>query len=143
MLNQTAIYGLRAVSTLAELAPGESLTATELSARTCVPRQYLSKIMRKLVVAKLVRSRRGRGGGFSLMRPAREIRLGDVLAAVDRSLEDSCVFGDGECDPQNPCSLHPVWSKLKESLASWATESTFGELSPTPQSRQPRRAARP
>ena len=139
LLNLTAVYGLRAMSTLASLGPGETLNANELSERTGVPQQYLSKVMRKLVVAKLVRSQRGHGGGFSLQRPPASISLRDVLAAIDRDFDGGCAFGWGECDPVNPCALHPVWSKLKESLDQWVSGNSLADVGAAPAARARRR----
>ncbi|MDO8348752.1 MAG: Rrf2 family transcriptional regulator [Planctomycetota bacterium] len=140
LLNQTAVYGLRAMATLASLAPGENLTAEELATRTGVPQQYLSKVMRKLVVARLVAGRRGHGGGFTLLRPARDIRLADVLAAVDLDVDGGCAFGFTSCDPKNPCVLHPIWSRLKDSLAQWTAGSTLADLGPAPRVGRQRRS---
>jgi Rrf2 family protein len=136
LLSQTAVYGLRAMAVLAALPPNESIRALELSGRTGVPRQYLAKVMRRLVVAGLVRSRRGHGGGFMLSRPARAIRLGDVLRSIDAELEGgTCAFGFGACDPQNPCALHPVWSRFSDSVQKWAEGSTLADLGPEPKIR--------
>jgi Rrf2 family protein len=132
LLNLTAAYGLRAVATLAGLAPGESLNSIQLSERTRVPRQYLSKVMRKLVLAKLVRARRGRGGGFSLNRPALAISVADVLRAIDVEPDMGCAFGYSECDQQNPCPLHPIWSRLQASLEHWTSGSTLADLADRP-----------
>ena len=138
LLNLTAVYGLRAMATLANLAPGESLNAAELSERTGVPQQYLSKVMRKLVVARLVRSRRGHGGGFSLMRPPAAIHVADVLRAIDLELGSGCAFGFEACDPTNPCALHPIWARLQESLEAWTGGCTLGDLhaGPPPKGRR-------
>lgn len=133
LLNQTAVYGLRAMAILAGLSPGEALNAEELSERTGVPRQYLSKVMRKLVLGKLVRGQRGHGGGFSLLKAPKQIRLLDVLEAIDVELDGGCAFGFAQCDPTNPCSLHPIWSKMQECIAHWAGESTLADLGPAPQ----------
>lgn len=130
LLNLTAVYGLRAMATLTGLGPGESLNAAELSERTGVPQQYLSKVMRKLVVGRLVRSQRGRGGGFSLMRSPGSISVRDVLAAIDVDFEGACAFGFGECDPVHPCALHPIWSRLKDGLDQWVNGSTLADLGP-------------
>lgn len=138
LLNLTAVYGLRALAVLAGLAPGASLNATELAERTAVPQQYLSKVMRKLVLGKLVRSQRGHGGGFQLMRPAAEIRVADALAALDLAVDSGCAFGFASCDPQNPCALHPLWSRLQQSLDAWTGGSTFADL----QAPGPRRRSR-
>ncbi len=136
LLNLTAVYGLRALAVLASLHPGESLNAAALSERTGVPQQYLSKVMRKLVLAKLVRSQRGHGGGFQLMRAPATIRVSDALTALDLEVGSGCAFGFAACDPERPCALHPLWSRLQSSLDAWTDGSTFGELEPTPLRRQ-------
>jgi len=133
LLNQTAVYGLRAMAILASLDPGEQINAQQLSERTGVPQQYLSKVMRKFVVARLVRAKRGHGGGFSLLKPPRQIRLMDILRATDLELDSGCAFGFAACDPSNPCSLHPLWSKLQEALQTWAGQGTLADLGPPPQ----------
>lgn len=139
LLNLTAVYGLRAMAVLAGLDAGESINAAELSERTSVPQQYLSKVMRKLVLSRLVNGRRGRGGGFTLAKPARQIRLADVLEALDLELDGGCAFGFAKCDPKNPCALHPLWSRLQDDLTKWTQGSTFADLGPEPEGR-PRRS---
>ncbi|MCC7061365.1 MAG: Rrf2 family transcriptional regulator [Planctomycetes bacterium] len=140
LLNQTAVYGLRAMATLTSLAPGESINVIALSERTGVPQQYLSKVMRKLVVARLVRSQRGHGGGFALMKAPRQIRLIDVLRAIDLDLDGGCAFGFAACDPTNPCTLHPIWSKMQECIQEWAGDSTLADLGPGPTTPRTRKA---
>lgn len=132
LLNLTAVYGLRALAVLAGLGAGESLNAEALAERTAVPQQYLSKVMRRLVVAKMVRAQRGHGGGFSLLRPPAQIRMNDVLAALDLDLAAGCAFGFAACDKTQPCSLHPLWSRLQDGLTSWANECTLGDLHVAP-----------
>lgn len=132
LLNQTAVYGLRAMAVLAKLGPGETLNAGQLSERTGVPRQYLSKVMRKLVVAKLVRAQRGRGGGFCIQKPPHQIHLMDVLAALELEVDHGCAFGFTACDPKNPCALHPIWSRMQECVQHWAGGSTLADLGPEP-----------
>lgn len=129
LLNMTVVYGLRAIAVLACLQPGECVNNQHLAERTAVPRPYLSKVMRKLVVAGLVRGQRGRGGGFMLHRAPGEIRLADVLQALDLEIDGGCAFGYAACDPANPCALHPLWARLQASLATWADDNTFAELS--------------
>lgn len=131
LLNLTAVYGLRALAVLATLGPGESLNAEALAERTGVPQQYLSKVMRKLVLAKLVRSQRGHGGGFQLLRAPSSIRVADALAALDLEVGGGCAFGFAACDPKNPCVLHPLWSRLQQNLGDWTEGCTFGDLQVT------------
>ncbi len=128
LLSLTAVYGLRALAVLAGLEPGATINAADLAAVTGVPKQYLSKVMRKLVVARLVRAQRGRNGGFQLQKPARAIPIADVLAALSLEIDGGCAFGFAECDPKRPCSLHPIWSRLNDSLAEWASQTTLADL---------------
>ena len=104
ILSQTAEYAFRAMAALAGLAAGEAITATGLAERTGVPVHYLSKVMRRLVLGKLVRGHKGHGGGFQLARPAATIRFADVLRATDTGPQPNrCAFGWGECDVAHPC----------------------------------------
>lgn len=129
LLTQTAEYALRAMAALATLEPGASLRAPDLAENTGIPAHYVSKVMRKLVLAKLVRAQKGHGGGFQLARAASQIRFADILAAADYSLApNQCAFGWGQCDLQHPCPLHPAWTRLNESFQHWSRETTLAEV---------------
>lgn len=128
LLSRTSEYALRAMAALAVLAPGESLRAADLAAETGIPVHYLSKIMRRLGVAQLVRAQKGHGGGFSLRRPPARISLRDVLVAVGDAEPNSCAFGWKRCRDAAPCPLHPAWTRLRRQFDEWATETTLAEL---------------
>lgn len=85
MLSQTVEYALQAMCYLASLND-PAATSHSISLTTRIPHGYLSKVMRDLVRAELVRSARGRRGGFSLARPASNISLLDIVHAVDPAL---------------------------------------------------------
>jgi Rrf2 family transcriptional regulator, nitric oxide-sensitive transcriptional repressor len=84
MFSQTVEYALRAMICLAS-PPLDSpaVSSSVIAGRTAVPPGYLSKILRDLVVAKLVKSFRGPRGGFTLARAPEEITILDVVNAVD------------------------------------------------------------
>ncbi len=129
LLSQTSEYALRALAALATLPPGESMRAVDLASKTGVPAQYLSKVLRRLVARGLLRARRGHGGGVSLARGPRHIRVVDVLEALDAAPAVSrCVFGWGRCNATRPCPLHPLWSKLSESFQTWTSTTTLEEV---------------
>ena len=130
-VNQTAQYALRAMMALATLPRNESIAGRDLSRSTGIPAAYLSKIMRRLATAGLVRSRKGHGGGFRLSRGLSRIKLRDVIEAAGGALErDVCIFGNGRCDPQAPCPLHNSWSELNEAFHTWARRTTLQDLRP-------------
>src|SRR4051794_3601521 len=81
MLPKTAEYGLRAVVWLAR-EPNQRESAESITERTQVPRRYLHKVLQDLVVAKMVQSRSGPGGGYSLARSPKQLTILDVVNAV-------------------------------------------------------------
>ena len=128
-LSQTSEYAMRALAYLATLPPAVAARAAQIADATGVPSHYLSKVLRKLVAAELLAARKGHGGGFSLARPAAKIRFLDVLDALGEAPTDKrCAFGWGNCDVQNPCPLHPLWSRLNEAVIGWAERSTFADI---------------
>ncbi len=147
MLSQTAVYALRAMACLAILPPDTAVRAKDLSESTGVPPHYLSKIMRRLVLAGLLESRKGHGGGFSLSRSPEKIFFAEILAATDGLPEpNTCAFGWGQCDAENPCPLHPSWSRLLEAFEGWTGTTTLAEAAQSgvdPAALQSPRGARP
>mgnify|MGYP001590667214 FL=1 len=128
ILSQTAEYGLRAMVWIAGQPPGEPLLARDVSAATGIPVEYLSKILRRLVLAGVLESRKGRGGGFMLSRPAEKISFRNVLEAVDAyPIEDRCAFGWGVCSRSRPCPLHSSWEAISSAFQKWAAESNLGD----------------
>jgi len=128
-VSQTAEYAIRAMSATATLPEGNKIRATDLGRATGIPAPYLSKILRRLVLAGLLVSQKGQGGGFSLARPASEIPFIDILNAVDAFPADGrCAFGWGSCDELSPCPLHGAWSRLSNQLRDWANETNLAEV---------------
>ncbi|MCB9763509.1 MAG: Rrf2 family transcriptional regulator [Alphaproteobacteria bacterium] len=131
VLNQTAEYALRVMAYLATIEDDRQVRSEEISTRARVPRHYVSKVLRRLVVAGLVDSQRGRGGGFQLARPRSTIRFIDILEATDFNADDRhCAFGLQRCDPDHPCPLHPAWTELTRCVIDWASATTLSALQP-------------
>lgn len=127
MLSMTTEYALRAMICLASLAPGEAVNSETIAARTKVPKGYLSKILRDLVLAGLIRSQRGPNGGFSLARSASEISMLSVIDAVDP------IQRITKCPLGNPAhvKLCPLHRRLDHALGLIQQEfasTTLGEV---------------
>lgn len=128
VLPQTAVYALRAMAMLANLAPGESLRSRELAERSGIPEHYVSKVMRRLVLAGLVSSQKGHGGGFRLDKAPAQITFEAILEAVDFRIETGrCVFDYRGCDAERPCPLHDAWARLQSLLHEWAGSTTLAD----------------
>ena len=129
LLSQTAEYALRAMAWVATMPNGQPVRAVDLSGSTGIPTHYLSKVLRRLVLANLLESQKGQGGGFSLSRPPSEIAFIDILSAIDAyPTEGRCAFGWGQCDATDPCPLHDSWSRLNDQIHDWASGTSLEEI---------------
>jgi Rrf2 family iron-sulfur cluster assembly transcriptional regulator len=126
---QTSEYALRIMSYLALLPDTGFINATQIAKETNVPKPYTSKIVRKLVVAKLLEAQKGPGGGVSIGLPLEQIKFSNILQAVDYESDPKyCAFGWGQCKADKPCPLHPTWSKLKKDFHRWADRATLMDV---------------
>ena len=98
--------------------PGPT-SVRDIAERTAIPQPYLEQILLALKGAGLVRSKRGVGGGYVLARPPDEIRISQVLAAVDGPISMG-DFGepheDGSCDHEGQCVLYAIWKLSGEHM---------------------------
>ncbi len=85
MLSQKARYALRALVELAR-AQGDQVTSGELASRADAPRKFLEAILLELARNKVVVSRRGKFGGYTLARNAAEISFAEVIRIIDGPL---------------------------------------------------------
>lgn len=121
MLSKTAEYALRVVAWLAG-DPARSASADRLSEQTKVPRRYLQKVLQDLVVAGLVKSRPGPGGGYALALPPDKITILDVVNGVDPLQRiRHCPLG-----LKSHTSLCPLHLELDNAFA--ATEAAFARV---------------
>lgn len=127
MFSQTAEYSLRAMMVLA--ANEKAVGSEHIASETRVPKPYLSKILRDLVVAKLVISQRGPNGGFVLGRPAGQITVLDVLNAVD-PLQRITECPLGRPDHQELCLLHRQLDEAIATVECTLRNATLADLDP-------------
>lgn len=107
----------------------ELVSGADIAEATGIPPHYISKVLRRLVVAGLLLSTRGRTGGFRLALPPECIRFLDILLATDFKPDTNhCAFGWPRCDPDHPCPLHPAYSELKRLFLKWAASVTLADV---------------
>lgn len=83
MISQKAKYALRALVSLAKTGSGQTRMISDISREQAIPKKFLEQILLDLKRAGIVSSRRGRLGGYELLRPASEITFGEVLRLID------------------------------------------------------------
>jgi Rrf2 family protein len=118
-------YAARAVLWLAQHYPeGEARTAEELASSQGIPPHYLVQILIELKSARIVKSQRGKEGGYLLARPPARISFGDVLRCVHGEIFDA----PGLSNPQTPPELREAWGRLRQAVSQTANSITFQEL---------------
>ena len=122
-------YAFRAVLYLAS-RPGDKLSrVSEISAAAEIPTSYLSKIMRRLGAAGVVRSYRGPKGGFRLARSPESITLREAIEAVEGSIASNAHLGKkGRLSKDGGFALHPVWEEAQRSFLEVLGAKTIAEL---------------
>ena len=99
-------YGLRMLMRLAS-APNRAFSTADLAEEFQLSRNHLTKIMQTLGRAGLVQTRRGGGGGATLARDPKEIRLGDVVRVLEegQALVECFQPNGGDCTIDGSCRL--------------------------------------
>ena len=118
-------YAARAVLWLARrVRNDEPVTVEELAQEQSVPPNYLVQILIELKAQKIVKSVRGKSGGYLLARSPAEISMGDVLRSVHGQVFDTPALSDNNCAPE----LRKAWAKLRDAMEATADEITFQQL---------------
>lgn len=130
MLSLTGQYAVRAMVYLAQHADEWPITGREIAHKARIPANYLSKVMGDLVRAGLLESTRGVRGGFRLARPAREVRLYDVLRPFESVLADrrACPFGHTTCSDRTPCLGHAAWKRVRDAYGNFLRSTSVYDV---------------
>ena len=106
-----------ALTDLASAPDGTLLSLAEISKRQDISLPYLEQLFVKLRRAGLVESVRGPGGGYRLALPASEIRVSDILAAVDETVS-ALHTGAGASGAVSGSKAQSLTNRLWESLSA-------------------------
>ena len=118
-------YAARAVLWLAQRYDDKSArTVEEMASDEGIPPNYLVQILIELKSANIVKSLRGKEGGYLLARAPSEISFGDVLRCIHGELFDSPALGNA----RNPPELREAWKRLRDSVNATADAITFQDL---------------
>ncbi len=122
-------YGLRAVLELARCFGGPPVLMSQLANRERISQKYLHTLLTSLKAAGLVRTIRGAGGGFVLARPPAEIRLNEILHAVEGPLSlVDCVTHPAQCRRSGRCTARGIWQELSETIERTLSGYTLERL---------------
>jgi len=124
MLSQKCKYALQALLVLAKENSDNLLLVSDIAERENLPKKFLEAILLELNRNGLVRSRRGRGGGYALAKPADLITFGQVVRIMDGPLAPlACVSVNyyrrcDECHDEQTCEIRKVMRRVRDAIAA-------------------------
>jgi len=133
LYSATCGYAIRALTHLAlygaEIDRERMRRVQEIADAEDIPRYFLGKVFQTLVQAKILRSAKGPRGGFALAKPASEITLWDIVAAVDGTTHlDRCVVGLASCSDDAPCPQHLLWRSVRDQVKGYLQRTTLYDV---------------
>jgi Rrf2 family protein len=94
-----------------------------------IPAHFLAKILQQLARKGLLRSSKGPTGGFALRVDAEDIRLLDIVEALDGLAPyQQCASGLAECNDDMPCSMHDSWVALRSRIMDYLGKNSIADL---------------
>ena len=130
-------YAIRGLAELATRTSTGPVMLDDLVRGTDLPRDFLAKVFQKLVRGGVLKSAKGRGGGFSLPRPPHEITLMDIVTAIDGpQMLDQCVVGLERCSDQMPCPQHDLYKPIRQRLKDYLMTTTLADMAASLKAKQ-------
>ncbi len=128
-MSAKAEYAVRAMIQLASVDTGTLVKTEDLAKAQGIPAQFLVDILSDLRTDRLVRSHRGRDGGYELGRAAADISIADVLRCIDGPLASVRDIGLGDLPYSGPtAALTNVWRALRASMRSVLEETSLADV---------------
>lgn len=117
MLTKKGKYGLKALVHLAQLPPGETSVVSDIATRNNIPKKFLDAILLELRNNGILKSKKGAGGGYSLAKPASEIRIGEAIRALDGPLAPILCASRTAYQPCDDCT-DPEACQVRRSMTT-------------------------
>jgi Rrf2 family iron-sulfur cluster assembly transcriptional regulator len=125
-------YAVMAMADLARHGTGRPVALADIAQRQEISLSYLEQLFAKLRRGDLVKSVRGPGGGYLLARHADEIRIADVIVAVDEPIKATrCELGSPKgCMGQSSsrCITHDLWEELSHQIHVFLSGVSLGDV---------------
>ncbi|WPL15364.1 HTH-type transcriptional regulator IscR [Thiorhodovibrio winogradskyi] len=121
-------YAVTAVLDLAIHQGQGPIALADIARRQGISLSYLEQLFAKLRRQRLVCSVRGPGGGYNLARETDEIKVAEIIAAVDEHVDATKCGGAGDCYNDGPCLTHDLWLDLSHSIYEYLNKISLKDL---------------
>ena len=122
-------YGVRALLDVALQPDRNPVMVKDIARRQGIPVQYLQQLVSALGKAGLLRSIRGARGGVTLTRPPDQIKLSEIVQALERSTAPvKCLDDPGVCSRSDFCATRDVWGQIDKAVSEILDSTTVQDL---------------
>jgi Rrf2 family protein len=134
VLTKKGKYGLKAMVHLAGRPIGEPTLVTEIAVSNDIPKKFLDTILGELRNAGFVNSKKGKGGGYTLARPAHEIRVGHIVRVLDGPLAPiQCASNTAyrrceDCSDEKKCGVRLIMLEARNAIATVLDNRTLADM---------------
>ena len=129
LFSKTCEYAIRATLFMAMHHSGEFISIRKIADEVNIPYHFLTKILQHLTRADILESSRGPQGGVKIKGQVDEIKLINIIYAVDGAdIFEQCVIGLPGCGVAKPCPFHDQWIHIRSLLHNSLDSSTLSDL---------------
>ncbi|HJL78011.1 MAG TPA: Rrf2 family transcriptional regulator [Candidatus Marinimicrobia bacterium] len=130
LYSKSAEYAIQAMIYLAETKSDKPVVTSKIAKDYNISHQFLAKIVQTLAKNRLIKTTRGRTGGISLYREAKDIYIHQIVDAIDGPPpeQEQCAIGLDFCSDDVPCPLHHQWKPIRESIRQMLSSENLEEL---------------
>ena len=127
-LSKTSEYAIRILSFMAR-EPEKKYSAKYMVEQLQISDKYLRKILTTLSKSGIIKSTKGRDGGYIFQKEIQEIFLSDIIDSIE-GMEKylSCVLGFSECSDVEPCAFHQQWVHVRNTLVESLNSTSLAHL---------------
>jgi Rrf2 family cysteine metabolism transcriptional repressor len=145
MFSTKAEYGVRVMTHLARQDGTDPVSLGAIAEAEGLPLAYLEHLVQRLRRADLVESRRGAHGGYTLKRPASDISMAEVVAALEGDIapiecisagDDGVLVCTRELSADDPCPTKLLWTRVQGSIVRTLEEMTLSDLVKPPKTKK-------
>ena len=133
MISQKAKYAFRALVALAKQPPGSPTFIGDIAADQKIPKKFLEQILLDLKHHGIVASKRGKAGGYGLLRPADTISFGEILRIIDGPIAPlPCLSKIAyrrctDCKEESSCEVRRVFAQVADATRGVLDRTTVAD----------------